>query len=173
MTKTRLTQAQRQKVVQRKAEGATYKELKLEFGISNDTICRICDPSYDARRKAKEQSRDKSVEKARGARYRKANRELLRSKQNEYHRSKPDVTARNLILRQYGKKVLPPRSAIEDLMIRNLYLKAMDLTRTTGIQHEVDHIYPLSKGGPHLPWNMRVVTLDANRKKRDKIIAAC
>lgn len=171
MTKARLTESQRQQVAQRKAEGATYKELKLEFGISNDTVCRIVNPSYDARRRASEQSRDKSAERAKGARYRKANRESLRSKQNEYHQSKPDITARNLILRQYGKQVLPPRSTVEDLMIRNLYLKAMDLTKTTGVPHEVDHIYPLSKGGPHLPWNMRVVTLEANRKKKDKIIA--
>ena len=34
----------------------------------------------------------------------------------------------------------------------------------TGIKHEVDHIWPLSKGGPHLPWNLQVLTKEDGTK---------
>jgi 5-methylcytosine-specific restriction endonuclease McrA len=59
--------------------------------------------------------------------------------------------------------------AIEKLMCRNYYLMARELTEQTGVNHEVDHIWPISKGGPHLPWNLQVLTQEENRKKRDKI----
>jgi hypothetical protein len=31
------------------------------------------------------------------------------------------------------------------------------------------NIWPISKGGPHLPWNLQVITREENRSKRDKI----
>ena len=32
------------------------------------------------------------------------------------------------------------------------------ITALTGVPHEVDHIVPLHAGGPHDPWNLRIVT---------------
>lgn len=60
-------------------------------------------------------------------------------------------------------------TTIEAMMIRNYYEDAQRLTQETGIQHHVDHIWPLSKGGPHLPWNLRVITATENLSKSDKI----
>lgn len=62
-----------------------------------------------------------------------------------------------------------PNSEIEKLMIKYRYEDARRLTKETGIKHEVDHIWPLSKGGPHLPWNLQVLTRDKNREKGAKI----
>jgi hypothetical protein len=33
---------------------------------------------------------------------------------------------------------------------------------------EIDHFFPVSKGGQHVPWNILPVCKDCNRKKRDK-----
>ena len=62
-----------------------------------------------------------------------------------------------------------PVSTIDRMMIRNYYMDSQRLTEETGIQHNVDHIWPTSKGGPHLPWNLQVITATENQLKSDKI----
>ena len=54
-------------------------------------------------------------------------------------------------------------------MIKYRYEDAKRLTEETGVKHEVDHVWPLSKGGPHLPWNLQVLTKDENRAKGAKV----
>ena len=61
-----------------------------------------------------------------------------------------------------------PLSSIERLMVSNYYEDARRLTRETGVPHEVDHVIPVSKGGPHLPWNLQVLTQTENRKKANR-----
>ena len=62
-----------------------------------------------------------------------------------------------------------PLSDIEKMMCANYYRLARELTKQTGVKYEVDHIWPIRKGGPHLPWNLRVITAEENRKKGGKI----
>lgn len=62
-----------------------------------------------------------------------------------------------------------PCSEIEKLMIKYRYEDARRLTKETGIEYHVDHIIPLAKGGPHLPWNLQVITKDENLSKGAKI----
>ena len=62
-----------------------------------------------------------------------------------------------------------PHSEIEKLMIKYRYEDARRLTKETGIEHHVDHIIPLAKGGPHLPWNLQVITKTENLSKGAKI----
>lgn len=62
-----------------------------------------------------------------------------------------------------------PCSEAEKLMIKYRYEDARRLSQETGVKHEVDHVWPLSKGGPHLPWNLQILTKDENREKGAKI----
>lgn len=57
--------------------------------------------------------------------------------------------------------------------IAALYEQAAQLTATTGIEHEVDHIIPLQGEtvcGFHCPENLRIVTRNENRRKHNKLL---
>jgi len=43
------------------------------------------------------------------------------------------------------------------------------LTKATGVQHHVDHIWPLSKGGPHWSGNLQIITAEENLSKGDTL----
>ena len=61
----------------------------------------------------------------------------------------------------------------QKLMMRQLYLEAMRLTKLTGERYVVDHIVPLINPtvcGLHVPWNLRVITQAENLKKSNKLI---
>ena len=53
----------------------------------------------------------------------------------------------------------------EKRLIESLYLKSKKLTRETGVLHHVDHIVPISMGGPHCYLNLQILTAAENRAK--------
>lgn len=55
--------------------------------------------------------------------------------------------------------------------VNKIYKRAIELTKTTGIKHEVDHIIPLlgkNVRGLHVPWNLQVLTKQQNRSKGNR-----
>lgn len=54
-------------------------------------------------------------------------------------------------------------------LIQEKYIQAADISKSTGIPHEVDHIIPISRGGPHHQDNLRVITRTENRIKGGRI----
>jgi 5-methylcytosine-specific restriction endonuclease McrA len=52
-----------------------------------------------------------------------------------------------------------------------IYDDAARVTKETGVPHEVDHVVPLQAVGVcglHVPWNLRVDTAEANRRKQNR-----
>jgi len=95
--------------------------------------------------------------KAKTYKWREANRETYNAHCSTAHAKRHRV------------KMQTPINDIERLMIQYRYEDAQRLTAETGIEHHVDHIWPLSKGGPHLPWNLQVITATENLQKSNKI----
>jgi 5-methylcytosine-specific restriction endonuclease McrA len=42
-------------------------------------------------------------------------------------------------------------------------------TKITGVQHHVDHMWPLSDGGPHWSGNLQIITATENAIKHAKV----
>lgn len=98
------------------------------------------------------------------------NKEHVLQYAKEYRKQNPSACRLHESTRRARKKAVPgPHSIIEKLMVKYLHEEARRITRETGIKHEVDHVIPLSKGGPHLPWNLRVITAKENREKYNKV----
>jgi hypothetical protein len=56
--------------------------------------------------------------------------------------------------------------------IREIYKQAITLTKLTGEQYVVDHVYPLRSNfvcGLHVPWNLRVITQEENLRKSNQL----
>lgn len=74
--------------------------------------------------------------------------------------------------RRYRHATPPWLTAKQKAEIRELYRVAMHMTKITGEQYVVDHIFPLrgqNSCGLHVPWNLRVVTDAENATKSNKI----
>ena len=61
-------------------------------------------------------------------------------------------------------------TTIEQLMIDNIYADCADRNQEAGsTAFHVHHKWPVSKGGPHLPWNLVVITQAENNKIGNQI----
>lgn len=97
---------------------------------------------------------------------------LKAEKQREYARHADDYKARA----QQRKLIIKQRSANltaeHKLAINMLHARSRELTRKTGIPHEVDHIVPLcgeNVSGLHVPWNLQILPRLDNRRKRNSL----
>jgi 5-methylcytosine-specific restriction endonuclease McrA len=160
-------------VALRKTKGACVECIKEDWAKDNER--RKILPKSEAAREA-------------GKRYYERNREAIIARANarpaedkrqykeKYRQKNPDMykTLVSLRKRRHRNATPPWLTKEQKLVIRNLYLSAMTLTKATGERYVVDHIVPLSNPdvcGLHVPWNLRVITQEENLKKSNKILA--
>jgi len=90
---------------------------------------------------------------------------------NKEHRERRAVISRSAASRRRAAllKATPPW--VDHKAINAIYAEAVRLTEATGVPHEVDHIEPLlgrDARGLHVPWNLRVITKELNRRKGNR-----
>ena len=93
---------------------------------------------------------------------------IKRWKQVNKHKSNAYWAKRNAQKLQATPFWLNKSQLIE---IENFYAKAVLLTTSTGISHQVDHVVPLQGEtvcGLHVPWNLQVITAAENAAKRNR-----
>lgn len=82
------------------------------------------------------------------------------------HNSKDCKAARTM--KRYAAKLCAAPKWVDNAEIRRIYEQARLLSEQTGVEHEVDHIFPLmgrDSCGLHVPWNLRIIPAEANRSK--------
>jgi len=99
------------------------------------------------------------------------NRELVLEYNKQYRQENPEKVAvwkaKRRALKQDGIPDVISNCPEEKERLMQIY-KLRDLfTKTTGIEHHVDHIWPLSKGGPHWSGNLQIITAEENLSKSD------
>jgi hypothetical protein len=103
-------------------------------------------------------------------RWRQANPERVRKKGREWWRANPDtVNAMKARRRAVKKKALASWAGIR--AIKNFYTEARRLTKSTGVKHHVDHIYPLQSEymcGLHVETNLQILTEKENILKGNR-----
>jgi hypothetical protein len=156
----------------RKTKGACVECLKEDWAADN------------AKRAEKPKS---DASKAAGRKYYEKNKDAVKARANNRppeerrrHRQKhkqenPELYKALTSVRKRRHRNATPKwvTAEEKLAIRQLYIKAMELTRLTGERYVVDHDYPLHGKeicGLHVLLNLRVMTQDENLRKSNKLL---
>ncbi|WP_290646590.1 hypothetical protein, partial [Aquabacterium sp.] len=120
------------------------------------TAERLADPAGHKKRKGRElRIKYKDARREYNQRYRAENRDL-------YARCERERYARK-------RNAMPAWADLEK--IAAFYAEARRLTLETGIQHEVDHIYPLNSPticGLHVHQNMQILTRSENASKGNR-----
>jgi len=154
--------------------GVAERKIAEAFGVARTTQYRWLKADGAARANAhrrKWEERNPEAKARMHKKWRDANPEAVKAHNRKsylrHYAQKPEYYAAKTDRRRRGMKEWPC-SEIERLMIKYRYEDARRLTKETGIEYHVDHIIPLVKGGPHLPWNLQVITKDENLSKGAK-----
>jgi len=90
----------------------------------------------------------------------------------QYRQENPEKrsadSAKRRSLKQNGVPDFLEGCSVEKQRLVQIYKLRNLLTEITGIEHHVDHIWPLSKGGPHWSGNLQIITAEENLSKSDK-----
>lgn len=105
--------------------------------------------------------------------------ETFRAEHNQrclrWHKENPGKSRAVAMKRHCAKKQRTPVWLSPDQLkeIDEIYERAAQIQQLTGIETHVDHIIPLqgkNVSGLHAPWNLRIISGRANRKKHNKYV---
>lgn len=130
-----------------------------------DTRCRMCRKIQYSESRIKVLSRKKK--------YHQENKIERNKKARRHYLSNKDRYYANCLRRQSIKnKAIPDfllNSREEKESIRLVYKLRAVLSVATGVEHHVDHMWPLSDGGPHWSGNLQIITAQENLSKSYKV----
>ena len=101
--------------------------------------------------------------------YREANKEKIAERNKAYYESNKDYYLAKTRERQcLIKKAIPKqlrKCPIETDRLLKIYKLRAIISEATGVEHHVDHMWPLSDGGPHWSGNLQIITAEENLSK--------
>ena len=149
-----------------------HKQKSLRDGLK--TYCKTCSAEYGAEhyrnnREARAAQNAKIYLNNKEAR---AAQQVERLADPEKHLRHRALNSFNDALRRatkYNDGVSPVISAEEKELMIQFLIAVRTLTETTGIEFDVDHIIPISKGGEHRLANLQCILKTDNLAKHDKL----
>ena len=120
--------------------------------------------------------------------YREANKEKINAREKAYYQAnKEKIATREKAYKNANKEKSNERQAKRKALklnqipvhlrdcpkekerLQQTYKLCHLFTKATGVLHHVDHMWPLSKGGPHWSGNLQIITAKENLSKGYKI----
>jgi hypothetical protein len=103
--------------------------------------------------------------------WREANRDKTRAQSSRFRKRHPDKVAAKDAAQRFRRKAQTPVLSPEDrALVIEIYKLRRRLSTCTGLAFHVDHIFPVAKGGLHIPSNLRVISALENLRKKDSIL---
>jgi len=103
------------------------------------------------------------------ANWRVANLDKINAREKAYREANKEKVAAKVARRRALKiKQIPTQvrdCPIEKKRLYHTYKLCALFTQVTGVQHHVDHMWPLSDGGPHWSGNLQIITAKENINK--------
>lgn len=135
---------------------------------------------YKRSREYKNTYRKENVDKIKESRalFYENNKDRVKANVAQWQRENPSlVNSYNAKRRARKIKATPKWLTTDDIKeMQDIYKKAKEISKKTGVEHQVDHIHPL-KGvislGLHVPWNLQILTKEENCKKSNSLIERC
>tara|TARA_R110002020_G_scaffold23050_1_gene77201 strand:- start:39 stop:563 length:525 start_codon:yes stop_codon:yes gene_type:complete len=97
------------------------------------------------------------------------NKPAINARHNQYRKDNPEVGRASIAKRKALQKQLVPEKlkdcADEYKKLKCFYELAQQLYNVDKIFRHVDHIWPLSDGGPHWSGNLQILTQEENLRK--------
>ncbi len=149
---------------------------KAYYEANKETKIKACREANKEKRAAYQKAwyeANKEKKLAYDKAYYEANREKKAATDKAWREANPDKIMAMLAKRRALKvKAIPEHlreCPFEKNRITQIYKLRNLMTEITGIEHHVDHMWPLSKGGPHWSGNLQVIPASENLSKSDKL----
>lgn len=155
------------------AKYGNYAEVARQLGRSETTIAKWLDPKIAERSRktsAEWTAKNQERSKANYRRYKESAHGKASRRTHEARRRKLKRSETEWIDDIAGLVTLhsPPTTGADLSREQAVYLECERITKETSVEHHVDHIWPLSLGGPHEFWNLQIITAEENRAKHNK-----
>ena len=105
--------------------------------------------------------------------YREANKEKVAATKKAWAVANADkVTAKVSRRKALKLKLIPKhlkKCPVEKQRVLDIYKLRILISKATGIEYHVDHMWPMSDGGPHWSGNLQIITAHENQTKHASV----
>ena len=149
----------------REANKDKIKVTKKAYHKANkDKICRKVSAYYNA---------NKDKHKATIKAYREANKEKVAATKKAWAVANADKVTAKVSRRKALKLKLIPKHLkncpVEKQRVLDIFKLCRLISMATGVKHHVDHMWPVSDGGPEWSGNLQIITAHENMSKHKSV----